>query len=40
MKGQKELGKDNFAKIPNGMPGVETRMYLMWDGGVRRGASR
>jgi dihydropyrimidinase len=37
MKGQKELGKDSFAKIPNGMPGVETRMYLLWDGGVRKG---
>jgi dihydropyrimidinase len=37
MKGQKELGRDSFAKIPNGMPGVETRMYLMWDGGVRTG---
>ncbi len=37
MKGQKELGKDNFAKIPNGMPGIETRMYLLWDGGVRTG---
>ncbi len=36
MKGQKELGKDSFAKIPNGMPGIETRMYLMWDGGVRK----
>jgi len=36
-KGQKELGKDNFAKIPNGMPGIETRMYLLWDGGVRAG---
>ena len=24
MKGQKELGRDDFAKIPNGMPGVET----------------
>jgi dihydropyrimidinase len=36
MKGQKELGKDNFAKIPNGMPGVETRLYLLWDGGVRQ----
>ncbi len=36
-KGQKELGKDSFAKIPNGMPGVETRMYLLWDGGVRAG---
>jgi dihydropyrimidinase len=34
MKGQKELGKDSFQKIPNGMPGVETRMYLLWDGGV------
>ncbi len=37
MKGQKELGKDSFAKIPNGMPGVETRLYLLWDGGVRTG---
>ena len=36
-KGQKELGKDNFAKIPNGMPGVETRLYLLWDKGVRAG---
>jgi len=36
-KGQKELGRDSFAKIPNGMPGVETRMYLLWDGGVRTG---
>jgi dihydropyrimidinase len=36
-KGQKELGKDNFAKIPNGMPGIETRLYLLWDGGVRAG---
>ena len=37
MKGQKDLGKDSFAKIPNGMPGVETRMYMLWDGGVRAG---
>jgi len=37
MKEQKELGKGDFTKIPNGMPGVETRMYLMWDGGVRTG---
>jgi dihydropyrimidinase len=37
MKGQKELGRDNFSKIPNGMPGIETRMYLLWDGGVREG---
>ena len=31
MKGQKELGRDNFAKIPNGMPGVETRLYLLYE---------
>lgn len=37
MKGQKELGRESFAKIPNGMPGIETRMYLLWDGGVRNG---
>jgi dihydropyrimidinase len=36
MKDQKELGRGNFAKIPNGMPGVETRMYLMWEA-VREG---
>jgi dihydropyrimidinase len=37
MKHQKSLGKDDFTKIPNGMPGVETRMYLLWNGGVRTG---
>jgi len=37
MKGQKELGKDDFSKIPNGAPGVETRMSLMFDGGVVKG---
>jgi dihydropyrimidinase len=37
MKGQKDLGRDSFAKIPNGMPGIETRLYLLWDGGVRQG---
>ena len=37
MKGQKDLGTDSFAKIPNGMPGIETRLYLLWDGGVRAG---
>ncbi len=32
-KGQpgKELGKADFSKIPNGAPGVETRMLLLWD---------
>ncbi len=27
----KVLGRKNFAKIPNGAPGIETRMMLMWD---------
>ena len=31
---QKELGKGDFSKIPNGAPGVETRMALLHDGGV------
>src|ERR1700754_3225476 len=34
MKEQKELGKDDFSKIPNGAPGVEHRMSLIYDGGV------
>jgi len=34
---QKELGKDDFSKIPNGAPGVETRLMLLYDGGVRQG---
>jgi dihydropyrimidinase len=37
MKGGKELGKNDFSKIPNGAPGIETRMSLLWDGGVRAG---
>lgn len=32
--GQKELGRDSFTKIPNGAPGVENRMSLMFHGGV------
>jgi dihydropyrimidinase len=34
MKEQKELGKDDFSKIPNGAPGVENRMNLIYNGGV------
>jgi dihydropyrimidinase len=34
MKDQKELGKDSFTKIPNGAPGVENRMSLVFNGGV------
>ena len=32
--GQKELGRGDFRKIPNGLPGVEDRVDLMFDGGV------
>ncbi|TMG43925.1 MAG: dihydropyrimidinase, partial [Chloroflexi bacterium] len=31
---QKQLGIGDFSKIPNGAPGVETRMVLLYDGGV------
>jgi len=34
--GQKELGRDDFSKIPNGLPGVEHRVMLLYDG-VRTG---
>jgi dihydropyrimidinase len=37
MSEQKELGKDDFSKIPNGAPGIETRLTLVHDGGVRAG---
>ena len=37
MKEQKELGRDDFSKIPNGAPGIETRMSLVYDGGVGAG---
>ncbi len=33
-KEQKELGIDDFSKIPNGGPGVENRMSLIFNGGV------
>jgi dihydropyrimidinase len=33
----KELGKGNFAKIPNGLPGIEDRMLVMWHEGVNKG---
>lgn len=31
---QKELGKDSFDKIPNGAPGIELRMALLYTYGV------
>lgn len=33
-KDQKELGRHDFSKIPNGAPGVENRMSLVYNGGV------
>jgi dihydropyrimidinase len=36
-KEQKELGRDDFSKIPNGGPGVENRLSLIYNGGVVSG---
>jgi dihydropyrimidinase len=36
-KEQKELGRDDFSKIPNGGPGIENRMSLIYNGGVAQG---
>jgi dihydropyrimidinase len=36
-KEQKEMGKDDFTKIPNGGPGIEHRMSLLYSGGVGKG---
>lgn len=33
----KELGKDDFTKIPNGLPGVGDRLPILWTYGVRSG---
>ena len=38
---QKSLGKDDFTKIPNGGPGIENRLQILWHFGVIfRGAHR
>ncbi|MFH1228414.1 MAG: dihydropyrimidinase [Planctomycetota bacterium] len=31
---QKELGSEDFTKIPNGVPGVETRLSILYNEGV------
>jgi dihydropyrimidinase len=36
-KGQKDLGKGSFLKIPGGLPGVEARLALIHQFGVRAG---
>jgi dihydropyrimidinase len=33
----KELGKDDFTKIPNGLPGIQDRMPILWTYGVNAG---
>lgn len=33
----KELGKDDFTKIPNGLPGVQDRLPVLWTTGVVSG---
>ena len=33
----KELGKDDFTKIPNGLPGVQDRLPVLWTEGVVKG---
>ncbi|MGE5435505.1 MAG: dihydropyrimidinase, partial [Candidatus Doudnabacteria bacterium] len=35
--GQKTIGKDDFSKIPNGGPGLENRLHMIHEFGVRAG---
>jgi dihydropyrimidinase len=35
--GQKTLGRDDFSKIPNGAPGLENRLHMIHEFGVRQG---
>ena len=35
--GQKTLGRDDFSKIPNGGPGIENRLQMIHEFGVRDG---
>jgi dihydropyrimidinase len=35
--GQKTLGRDDFSKIPNGGPGLENRLQMIHEFGVRQG---
>lgn len=36
MKFSKQQGREDFSRIPNGAPGLETRLPLLYDGGVLR----
>jgi dihydropyrimidinase len=35
--GQKTMGRDDFSKIPNGGPGLENRLHMIHEFGVRTG---
>jgi dihydropyrimidinase len=35
--GQKDLGQDSFLNIPSGLPGIETRLRLLYTYGVKPG---
>jgi dihydropyrimidinase len=35
--GQKTMGRDDFSKIPNGGPGLENRLHMIHEFGVRKG---
>ena len=35
--GQKTIGRDDFSKIPNGGPGLENRLHMIHEFGVRSG---
>jgi dihydropyrimidinase len=37
MRDQKTLGRDDFSKIPNGAPGIETRVPIAYSEGVGKG---
>ena len=37
IRDQKELGRDDFSQIPNGGPGIENRMSLIYHRGVNHG---
>jgi len=36
-EGQKTAGCDDFTKIPNGLPGIETRLPILFTEGVSKG---
>lgn len=37
LKGQKEMGRGDFTKIPNGTPGVENRLAILYTHGILKG---